>query len=66
VGHLATEYFDVLTKKHSISRESFEESIRYYTFHTEELNAIYEQVITELSKRESLYRQEVVKENPTE
>jgi hypothetical protein len=66
VGHLSSEYFEVVLKRHSISREAFEESLQYYAFHTEELDEIYEKVITELSKRESLYRQEVTAEKPSE
>lgn len=53
-GKLSTEYFDAILTKHDISRESFEESMRYYAYHTEQMDKIYEQVITDLSKLESL------------
>ena len=53
-GHLSTEYFEAVLRRHTISREAFEESMRYYAFHTEELDKIYEKVITDLSKKESL------------
>jgi hypothetical protein len=54
VKPLATEYFEAVLKKHAVDRSVFEESMRYYAFHTEELNKIYEQVIIELSKKESM------------
>lgn len=54
VKPLATEYFEAVLKKHAISRDIFEESMRYYAFHTEELNEIYERVIIDLSKKESM------------
>jgi hypothetical protein len=54
VSHLSEEYFDLVLKKHSMNRETFEESMRYYAYHTEELNRIYEQVIINLSKQESM------------
>jgi len=53
-GHLSSEYFDAVMKKHHLEREVFEESMRYYAFHTEELSEIYEKVIISLSKKESL------------
>jgi len=55
VGHLSSEYFEAVLKKHSISHDAFEESMRYYAYHAEELDEIYEQVITDLSKKESVY-----------
>jgi hypothetical protein len=54
VGHLSGEYFEVILKKHQIDRETFEESMRYYAYNTEEFSAIYEKVITNLSLKESL------------
>jgi len=54
VGHLSNEYFEAVLKKHLIDRETFEESMRYYAFHTEKLDEIYEQVIINLSKMESM------------
>lgn len=53
-GHLSSEYFDAVMKNHHIERDVFEESMRYYAFHTEELSEIYEKVIIALSKKESL------------
>ena len=54
IGHLSTDYFEAVLQKHRIDRAIFEESMRYYAFHTEELNEIYEQVIINLSKKESI------------
>lgn len=53
-GIMASEYFDFILKKHQISRESYEESIRYYAYHAEEMDKIYEKVIIDLGKIESL------------
>jgi hypothetical protein len=55
VGHLSSEYFEAVLRKHTMTREAFEESMRYYAFHAEELDKIYEKVITDLSKKESLF-----------
>jgi hypothetical protein len=53
-GVLSSEYFDAILKKHNLNRESFEESVKYYAYHTEKMDDIYEKVITDLSKLESL------------
>jgi hypothetical protein len=53
-GHLATEYFEAIMQKHRINKAIFDESMRYYAFHNEELNGIYEKVIIDLSKQESM------------
>ena len=66
VDHISSEYFEAVLRNHSVSRETFEESMRYYAFHTEELDEIYEQVITGLSKRESLYRADSTMQEPVE
>jgi hypothetical protein len=52
--HLSTEYFSAILEKHRIGRDTFDESMRYYAYHTEELNEIYEKVIVNLSKIESI------------
>ena len=54
LAHLSTEYFSVILEKHKLGRDTFEESLRYYAYHTEELNKIYEKVIINLSKIESM------------
>jgi hypothetical protein len=53
-SHLSSEYFEIILQKHNIDKAVFDESMRYYAFHTEDLNEIYEKVIINLSKRESL------------
>jgi hypothetical protein len=52
--NLSTEYFTAILERHKISRATYDESMRYYSYHTEELNEIYEKVIVNLSKIESL------------
>jgi len=64
IGHLSGEYFEVILKKHGIDRETFEESTRYYAYHTEEFSMIYEKVITNLSLKESAIPAPTVPENP--
>lgn len=64
VGHLSGEYFEVILKKHNIDRETFEESMRYYAYHTEEFSEIYEKVITNLSLKESLVQPAQEAEEP--
>jgi hypothetical protein len=54
LGHLSTEYFSAILEKHRIGRDTFDESMRYYAYHTEELNQIYEKVIVNLSKIEGM------------
>lgn len=65
-GQLSSEYFNAILKKHDLTREAFEESLRYYAYHTEELDKIYEKVIIDLSKKESLSRPSKETEKPTE
>lgn len=48
----AEPYFEEVLKEHHVSREEFEESMRYYAYHLDELQAIYEQVIVKLSEME--------------
>lgn len=52
--HLSTELFSSILEKHKIDRDTFEESMHYYAYHTEELNKIYEKVIVNLSKIEGV------------
>ncbi len=66
VNHLSDEYFDSVLKKHSMNREMFEESMCYYAFHAEELNRIYEQVIINLSKQESMAHPDKDTKKPVE
>jgi len=65
-GHLANEYYEIILEKHSITREIFEESMRYYSYHAEKLDNIYEQVITDLSKKESILKADTTAQLPAE
>lgn len=51
---LSTEYFEEIMKRHHIEKKRFEESMRYYSYHTETLIQIYDKVIMELNKKESM------------
>ncbi len=44
---------NIIFAKHHIDRAAFEENVHYYTYHAEDLDKIYEQVIINLSKLES-------------
>ncbi len=46
-------YTEEILSKHRISRDSFEESMRYYTYHIDEMDEIFEKVVINLSKLES-------------
>ncbi len=50
---LAGEYFYTVLERHQLTPEQFDESIRYYSYYTVQLDKIYEQVITNLSIMES-------------
>jgi len=65
-GHLANEYYEIILQKHAITREIFEESMRYYAYHAEQLDDIYEQVITDLSKQESILKADTIAQKPAE
>lgn len=54
----AEPYFKEVLGEHEVSQEEFEESMRYYAYHLDELHAIYEQVIVRLSEMEIELRQE--------
>lgn len=53
VWELSNAYTGMILKKHGIDREIFGESIRYYSFHIEKMDAIYEEVINRLALMES-------------
>ena len=53
VKSISNEYFVIILEKHQTSREDFYESIRYYTYHIELMDNIYEDMITNLNKKES-------------
>ena len=45
-------FYESTLKKSSISRDSFIKSLNYYSENPDQLNKIYEDAITELSKRQ--------------
>jgi len=49
----ASAYFQKMLDKHAVSKDEFNESIRYYSFYIEKMDEIYEQVIINLSLREA-------------
>ena len=53
-SHLSNEYFHAVLDKHHIDQKIFEESIRYYSYHVEELDKIYEKVVVVMSRKESM------------
>ncbi|MGE0635501.1 MAG: DUF4296 domain-containing protein [Bacteroidia bacterium] len=51
-----TEYkmlFETVMKKHNITREDYESSLRYYAIDNESLNEIYDSVLVKLTKLEN-------------
>ncbi len=53
IDSISREYFDAVLIKHQLTKEEFDESMLYYTYHIEDLDKIYEAVITNLSVMES-------------
>lgn len=47
-------YYDRLFKKHSITKEQYDNSFNYYIEFPEELDAMYERVIENLTKMENV------------
>jgi hypothetical protein len=50
---VASEAYSIVLTKHKLDRKTFEENIRYYSYHAEKLDEIYEKVINNLGKLES-------------
>ncbi len=51
-----TEYktlFETVMKKHNVTREDYESSLRYYAIDNESLNEIYDSVLVKLTKLEN-------------
>jgi len=51
-----TEYkvlFETVLKKHNITRDDYESSLRYYAIDNESLNEIYDSVLVKLTKLEN-------------
>jgi len=53
VEQLSGAYFHFVMDKHGITMERFEESVRYYAYYANQMDAIYEKVIINLSLKES-------------
>ena len=49
----AEEYHYLIFQKHGVSKEDFDKSVEYYNYRVEDLNLIYEEVITKLSLMDS-------------
>lgn len=50
------KYYEELFQKHGISEAQFDTTFRWYTHHPEEMKAIYEEIITELTLRKDSLR----------
>ena len=58
-GLKSNVYLESVLEKHGITLDKMEESMRYHSYHTKELDKIYDQVIINLSKKEG----ELIKED---
>jgi len=52
----ADDYYDHVLKKHNVTKEQFNETIKYYSFNLNDFDRIYDQVISELSKADANLR----------
>lgn len=53
VNILTVQRYSSVLKKHKITRQKFDDSIRFYTQHIKEMQEIYQDVVVELSKTQS-------------
>lgn len=53
VGHFTSHYYNSILKKHRTDRGQFSRSLRFYSHNIGELVKIYDEVLTELSKKQS-------------
>jgi hypothetical protein len=51
-GAKSNIFLEAVLEKHNITQDALEESMRYYSYRTKELEYIYDQVIINLSKKE--------------
>jgi hypothetical protein len=51
--HTPQKGFDELWKKHHITEEEYNTSIKYYTYHTALLSDVYEKVLSNLSEQKA-------------
>lgn len=52
-GVYSCYYYNSVFKKYNLSKDEFQKNIDYYAINTSELDLIYKDVITELSKKQS-------------
>ena len=55
-------YYEAMFKEQDVTREQFERTFRWYSEHPERLKAVYEDVLTELSRR----KEEVIHQDAPE
>ena len=46
-------HYQITFKKHGLTKKTFEYNMRYYTDHPAQLEAVYEEVINELSRQQA-------------
>lgn len=56
-------YYDVF-KRNGVTREQYDRSMKWYTAHPEELSVLYDDVITELTRRQTVEQASSVKPQP--
>jgi len=62
VREISLAYTDLILQKHHVEKETFDESIRYYSYYAEKMDAIYEGVINNLTVMQSRINQAPAKE----
>lgn len=50
---VSSAYLNEILTRHNVTKEQFDESMRFYTYDPREISKIYEKVIIELGKKES-------------
>ncbi|MEI6765023.1 MAG: DUF4296 domain-containing protein [Bacteroidota bacterium] len=53
VNYYTGHYYTSVLKKHNITRKKFSDSVHFYSRHIDELKFIYEEVLTQLSTKQS-------------
>jgi len=59
----AVYYYTYIMKKHNIDRNSFDKSMRFYSYHPKLLREVYEDVISELSTNQGRSMQQIPRYN---
>jgi len=57
------KYYNAILAKHNVTKEQFEENIKYYTSDTAKMKSIYDNVIKNLSIKQSTFEMPVIKES---